>query len=131
MNNKDTSGFDFESFEKHAKKVLISILNSQKPISIVTEKERLLVENKTLLRNINNTLEPSLYRLILETETYIYPSDLALFFITASKENLMNEAAEILDSAVQDRRLMSLNDLLSALAATANMPGTWAAAMYG
>lgn len=135
--NFGTSSLDTQAFEKHATKLLKEILYGRQRTSAITSKETQLMAHKLLLKKIDGEIEPSLSKLIDEMETFVYPSDLALFLIAAKRTDmakgteLMKQAQEIIDSVIQERRLMSLNDLLSALASTSQMPGSWAASLFG
>ena len=135
--NFGTSSLDTEAFEKHATKLLREILFGRQRTAAITSKETQLMANKIVLKRINEEIEPSLVQLIGEMETFVYPSDLALFLIAAKRTDmakgteLMKQAQEIIDSVIQERRLMSLNDLLSALSSTSQMPGSWAASLFG
>ena len=137
MANFGTNSLDIREFEDHATKLLQELILGMKNRSPITSKETQLMAHKALLQKINAEVEPSLLKLIDEMSTFVYPSDLALFLIAAKRTdiskgtNLMTQAQEIIDSVIQERRLMSLNDLLSALASTAQMPGSWAASLFG
>jgi len=125
------STMDTRTFEDHAEKLLKNLLYGNRRVAAITSKEVQLMGYKSLLQQLNRDLDPSISQLIEEMRTFVYPSDIALFLIAASKEDLIPQASDILDSIRQDRRLMSLNDLLAALAETANMPGAWAASLFG
>lgn len=135
--NFGTNSLDTEAFESHATKLLKEILYGRQRTAAITSKETQLMAHKLLLKKIDEEIEPSLSQLIEEMATFVYPSDLALFLIAAKRTDLtkgtelMKQAQEIIDSVIQERRLMSLNDLLSALASTSQMPGSWAAALFG
>ena len=131
MGNFGTDSFDTESFERHATKLLKEILGGRQRMAAITSKETQLMKHRSLLQKINGELEPPLTKMIDEMATFVYASDLALFLIAAKRTSLMPQAQEILDSVLQERRLMSLNDLLSALASTSDMPGSWAASLFG
>lgn len=131
MGNFGTDTFDTESFEKHATKLLTQILGGNQRLAAITSKETHLMANKTLLRKLNDELSPSISEMIREMSTYVYPSDIALLLIAAHQDGLLDQAQEILDSVMQERRLMSLNDLLGALAESSKMPGSWAASLFG
>lgn len=131
MSNFGTSSLDTEAFEKHSTALLKEVLRGRQRMAAITSKETQLMAHKTMLQQIDKELDPSLYQIIDEVATFIYASDLALFLIAATREGLRAEAEDILDAVRQERRLMSLNDLLSALAETSKMPGTWAASLFG
>lgn len=131
MGNFGTDSFDTDSFERHATALLKQILGGRQRMAAITSKETQLMAHRTLLQKVNEEMEPSLSRMIDEMATFVYPSDLALFLIAAKRTNLIPQAQDILDSVIQERRLMSLNDLLSALASTSHMPGSWAASLFG
>lgn len=125
------SFLDNSTFEKNSTIILRRILNKRLDVSAITHKDSVLIENAGLLNELNSKLSPDLLQMSYEMETFVYPGDIALFLIAASQNNLLKEAEEILDSVRHERRLMSLSDLLSALSESANMPGSWAAAMFG
>lgn len=131
MGNFGTDTFDTAEFERHATRLLKQILSGRQRLAPITSKETQLMANKLLLQAVDKALEPSLSSMVDEVATFVYPSDLALFLIAAKKTDLMEQAQEILDSVRQERRLMSLNDLLAALASTSDMPGSWAASLFG
>jgi len=132
MANFGTSSMDTTAFEKHATALLREILRGgRQTTAAITSKDTQLMGHKILLQKLNRELEPSLIELIDEMQTFVYPSDLALFFIAASRTNLLSQADEIIESVRRERRLMSLNDLLGALASTSDMPGSWAASLFG
>lgn len=131
MENFGTSSLDTEAFEKHATALLRQILGGRQRMAPITSKETQLMAHRGLLQKLNGELEPSLSSLMDEMATFVYPSDLALFFVAAKRTDLMAQAEEIVDSVRQERRLMSLNDLLSALAETSQMPGSWATSLFG
>lgn len=131
MGNFGTDSFDTESFERHATALLRQILGGRQRMAAITSKETQLMAHRTMLQAINRELEPDLTSRINSMGTFVYPSDLALFFIAAKKTNLMEQAQEIADTVERERRLMSFNDLISALAETSSMPGSWAASLFG
>jgi len=132
MGNFGTDTFDTGEFERHTAVLLKEILRGGRTrTAAITSKDTQLTGHKLFLKKINEELQPSLLELIDEMQTFVYPSDLALFFIAAKRTDLMAQAQEIIESVRQERRLMSLNDLLSALASTSNMPGSWAASLFG
>lgn len=131
MANFGTSSLDTEAFEVHSTKLLKNILHGGRQLAAITSKETQLMAHRSLLKKIDQELDPSLSSIIDEVSTFVYASDLALFLIAAKRTDLLPQAEEILDSVRQERRLMSLNDLLSALAETSKMPGTWAASLFG
>lgn len=125
------SNFDTSAFERHAFIILRKVLAGRKDITIITQKEALLTQNQKTLMYINESIEPNVLELAERLKTLIYPSDLALLMIAAEKEDILDEALDIIDSVEKDRRVMSLNDLMSALGDTAEMPGAWSASLYG
>lgn len=129
--NFSASTMDTRTFEDHAEKLLKQLLYGNQRMAAITSKEVQLMSYKSLLQDLNSELDPNLTQLIQEMRTFVYPSDIALFLIAAAREELIPQATDILDSVRQDRRLMSLNDLLAALGETANMPGAWAASLFG
>lgn len=131
MSNFGTSSLDTTSFERHSTALLKQIISGNQSMAPITSKETQLMTHKHTIKNINEDLDRSLIKLMTDMSTFVYPSDLALFLIAAKNSDLMDEAREIIDSVMQDRRLMSLNDLLSALASSSSMPGSWAASLFG
>jgi len=132
MGNFGIDTFDTAEFERHTTKLLKEIIRGGRTrTAAITSKDTQLTGHKLFLQKINGELRPSLIELIDEMQTFVYPSDLALFLIAAKRTDLMAQAQEIIDSVRQERRLMSLNDLLGALASTSNMPGSWAASLFG
>jgi hypothetical protein len=131
MGNLDVDGFDTATFENHATALLRQILSGRQRMAAITSKETQLMAHKQLLQRVDGEFEPSLRAMIDEMQTFVHPSDLALFVIAAKRTELIPQAQEILDSVRQERRLMSLNDLLGALASTSDMPGSWAASLFG
>lgn len=125
------SSFDESAFERHAFLVLKKVLIGNKAINVITQKETLLTRNQKLLMYINESIEPSLMEVCNELQTLVYPSDLALFVLAAEKEQILDEALDVIDIIRQDRRVMSLNDLMAILSDSAEMPGAWAAGLYG
>lgn len=131
MGNFGTDSFDTESFERHATRLLKQIIGDRQSMAAITSKETQLMAHRTMLKAIDMELDPGLISRIDSMGTFVYPSDLALFFIAAKKTNLMEQAREIADTVERERRLMSFNDLISALAETSSMPGSWAASLFG
>lgn len=131
MANFGTDTFDTDTFEQHATKLLNQVLGGNQRLAAITSKETHIMANKTLLRKLNEELSPSISEMIREMATYVYPSDIALLLIAAHRDGLMEQAIDILDSVMQERRLMSFNDLIGALAESSKMPGSWAASLFG
>lgn len=131
MSNFGTNSLDTEAFERHTTALLEQVIRGRQKMSPITSKETQLMAHRSLLTEIDKELDSSFVTLMHDMSTFVYPSDLALFFIAAKNSNLMDEAKEIVDSVMQDRRLMSLNNLLSALASSSSMPGSWAASLFG
>lgn len=131
MSNFGTNSLDTEAFERHSTALLRQIISGKQSVAPITSKETQLMAHKHTIKKINEELETSLTKLMDDMATFVYPSDLVLFLIAAKNSDLMSEAQEIVDSVMQDRRLMSLNDLLAALASSSSMPGSWAASLFG
>lgn len=115
-------------FDDRTIRFVQNLLIGREPRPINATEEKLFLKAE-ILKNINVELDRQLITRLHKYKKRISIIDCVEFIVGAYKRKMLPEAIKILDSAIEDERGGSLQDLIMMLKESKDMPVEWAVYM--
>lgn len=99
--------------------------------SVISGTEGKILARKADILALNEDLDRDLVETIRKAQAVSSVGDVLFFLLRAREMNILSDAREGIDVAIQDGRVLSKGDLKTLLVESADMPISWAVASMG